>query len=107
MRLLIIRFISFFILLLVLSCIDRYEFPAFSENQNKLVIEAIVTNESSIQQVKISRTILQTDTTVFQGVQNAIVTLSDDFDQSQILQEAEPGVYYSAISIQLLAIGII
>lgn len=61
---------------------------------SQLVIEGNITNQSSTQTVKISRTVPISDPNVFPGVSNAIVTITDNTTgKVSTLTEQSPGMY--------------
>jgi hypothetical protein len=77
------------------SC--RKEITLDLENEsNKVVIEAILTEGPGPQTVKLTRSISFGEPNSFPAITNAIVTLSDDMGNSELLSETEAGVYSTA-----------
>lgn len=81
------------LLIVLTSCLNDEKFPESVPNANKLVIEALVTNESGKQVVKVSRTVSVEDSVTFKAVENAVVHLMDDNFQFEELKQVSPGVY--------------
>src|SRR5690348_8615353 len=59
----------------------------------KYIIEGNVTNLPGPYQVTISQTEAVNSTVPFNGVSQAKVTINDDADNTETLQETQPGIY--------------
>ncbi|WP_080240369.1 DUF4249 domain-containing protein [Spirosoma rigui] len=91
-----IRYLPFFIglgLLPVLhACVDQYD-PGLTANTNLLVVEGIVTDQSSVQTISLSRSRSSRDSLTKIPIQRAAVTVLVNGSTPVRLSEVEPGIY--------------
>ncbi|GHT36688.1 hypothetical protein FACS189435_0160 [Bacteroidia bacterium] len=80
------------IALLFASCEEVIDLD-YKNNQSKIIIEGNITNEAGPYFVKITKSIGLADTESYPTVDNAVVTISDDAGNSEILIPQENGVY--------------
>lgn len=85
-----IIFISF--LTVIFSCEDVIQIDLNSADP-QIVIDAVVTDQSGPYTIKINKTGDYFEPSVFPAVCDAVVEISDNAGQSEILQEIEPGIY--------------
>ena len=83
----------FGVLQLVQSCVDVYDFES-TEFQSALVVEATITDEEAIQQIRISRT-FPLDTLLMAGENNAVVSVTDSNGGIYDFTEVSSGEYRS------------
>jgi len=83
---------SFFMLLLI-SCVEKYE-PKTTTFQDVLVVESTITDEYKRQEVKLSRTI-PLDSIIPDSERNAIVKVTASNSNTYNFEEVEGGVYKS------------
>ncbi len=74
------------------ACTKEVDLDLKNES-SKVVIEAIITEGTGPQTVRITRSVDFAVANDFPGVQNAVVTLSDDQGHSEQLSETAPGTY--------------
>lgn len=82
------------VLIIQTACLNDETIPVFAENQNRIVIEALISNDTTRQQVIVSRT-NGGDSLRFNPVENAEVTISDHSGQYEQLSMEQPGYYYA------------
>ncbi len=88
---------SLLILLITFSfsaCIEKYN-PQFNDYENLLVVEGMITNEPGPYNVKLSISTSITNPEK-RNISDAIVTISDNEGNSEILLEDSPGEYKTA-----------
>jgi hypothetical protein len=77
-----------------MACLDNETLPVYTESKSQVVIEALVSNESSRQQVIVSRT-NGGDSLQFIPVEGAEIIVSDNSGQYEQLTMEEPGYYFA------------
>ena len=92
MKKLILFFLPIFILISISSCQKVIELDLNDENE-KIVIEGIVNKDSTEHYVFVRKTINFDDNSPLPTIDNAIVTLSDNFGNSQTLNLFASGIY--------------
>lgn len=92
MKNLLIIIPAFLISVLFVSCTEVLEVDLDKEN-DRLVIDGLVTNELKPFRVKLSRTLALDDESEFPGVDNAFVTISDDAGNLDTLLLESNGLY--------------
>ncbi len=86
--------------LLLFACVDRLDFTS-SPNDQRIIVEGMISDQPGPYTVKISRSLsLNADTLIQDPVQNAVVTLNDDEGNSEVLFESIPGIYLTDSVIQ-------
>lgn len=78
-----------------ISCEKVIDLKLNEENQ-KIIIEAIVNKDSTVQYVRITKTLAFDESTAYPTVDNATVTLSDDTGTSETLAFVGNGLYKSS-----------
>ena len=88
------------------SCIDRYYPEEYIESTSKLVVDGIITDESEMQKIVLSKT-SSLEKQEFIPYSYCIVQVSDDKGNSFFFEEQadEPGNYYGQIEEQFLTVG--
>ena len=81
-----------FIALLFTSC-EKVVDLDYRGNQSKIIVEGNITNEAGPHFVKITKSISLSETGNYPTVDNAMVTISDDAGNSEILTPQGNGVY--------------
>lgn len=81
-----------FIILLFTGCEKVVELK-YKDNKSQVIIEGNITNEAGPYYVKITKSISLTDTGSYPVIDNAIVTISDDIGNSEILTSSGNGIY--------------
>ena len=67
-----------------------------ANDSGKLVIEGNITNDDSVQYIKLSRNVPFTSTNTYPAVSGATVTVTDDKNNSYTFTEGPAGIYASA-----------
>jgi hypothetical protein len=81
-----------------LSCEEVLQLD-LSDVENQTIIEGVVSNSSSSSKIRIGLTQSAFEKSQPQNISGALVTLTDDHGNSEVLKEGEPGVFIpSAIS---------
>ncbi|WP_423146197.1 DUF4249 domain-containing protein [Rubrolithibacter danxiaensis] len=80
------------VLCLLCSCDDVIDVDVKKE-QEALVVEGWLTNQDRLHYVKLYKTIPFFNKPEFPPVQHAVVTLKDNAGHTEVLEEAEPGIY--------------
>ncbi len=80
------------ITLLLVSC-EKVVDVAYKNNQSRIIIEGNITNEAGPYLVKITRSIGLAETGAYPAIDDAIVTISDDTGNSEILTPQGKGTY--------------
>jgi hypothetical protein len=88
--------LSLVLFLLLMSSCEKVINIDLKDSDPLYVIEGAVTDGESIHTIKISKSIVFSSVNTFPGVSGAIVTLSDDLGNSEVLVESTPGVYLSS-----------
>lgn len=92
----LIQFTLLYILgLTFISCEKVIDLKLNEENQ-KIIIEGIVNKDSTVQYVRITKTIAFNESTAYPTVDNAIVTLRDNQGNSETLSFVGKGLYKSS-----------
>ncbi len=84
---------SYFIILILISCVESFEIENIVFEGN-LVVEATLTNEFKNHTIKLSRTIA-IDSTGISPEKNALVSIIDELNTTYNFQENENGIYTS------------
>jgi len=92
------RFIlTLFLCMTLFSCTEKY-YPEIDGDVSVLVVDGKITDEIGPCEVRLFRTVRFTDDFSLKPEKDAIVILHDDLDQSEILNETEPGIYTSSFT---------
>lgn len=86
----------FFLSSIVLSACEKVIEPDLKNTEPQLVIEAEISDQPQSSQVRISMSTAFTQPGSFNGVTDAIVTITDDLGNSESLMMQSPGIYQSA-----------
>lgn len=81
-----------FIALVFTGCEKVVELK-YKDNQSRIIIEGNITNEAGPYFVKITRSVSLPDTGSYPAIDNAIVTISDDAGNSEVLIPQKNGMY--------------
>lgn len=84
----------FFLVLSFISC-EKVIDLNLNEDNEKIIIEAIVNKDSTAHYIYITKTLAFDESTTYPTVDNAIVTLSDNVGNSETLNLIAPGIYKS------------
>jgi hypothetical protein len=84
--------IYFIVLIAIWGCEKEIQLP-LDQNQSLLVIDAAITDEAGSHYVKLTKSLAVTDVSKFPEVTNAIVTIKDNFGQSDTLMYTSKGLY--------------
>ncbi len=77
------------------SCESVIE-PDLKDIESQLVIEGVITNEAGPYYVKLSKSTNFTTSSIFNGVENAQVIITDDSGIIDTLTMSEPGIYITS-----------
>ena len=86
------------LIIFIASCEDVIDID-LDDVEPRTVIDACITDQPGPYKVKISKTGDYFEPSVFPTVSGAVVQITDDAGNSEILQETEPGIYQS-VSLQ-------
>jgi hypothetical protein len=87
--------ISIALLLLLFTSCEKTVDLKYKGNQSKIIIEGNITNEPGPYFVKITKSIPLSDTGNYPAIDNAVVTISDDAGNNEILIPQGNGVYHT------------
>lgn len=93
-----------FICTLLAGCVDPYD-PEFEDNQESLVVEALITDQPGWQVIYLSRSSPVNERGTHAET-DAYVSVSDDLDRSTEFVEQDPGAYYAWMTPDELGTGI-
>lgn len=82
-----------FILMVLMSSCEKVIEPKIKTVKNQLVIEGEITNSNNGAIVRISNSVSFVESGVFNGISDALVTISDDLGHLDTLYMQSPGVY--------------
>jgi hypothetical protein len=85
--------ISIIFIALVFTGCEKVVELKYKGNQSRIIIEGNITNEAGPYLVKITKSISLTDTGTYPFIDSAIVTISDDAGNSEILTPQQNGIY--------------
>jgi hypothetical protein len=85
--------ISILFVALLFTCCEKVIELDYKGNQSRVVIEGNITNEPGPYFVKISRSISLSESGSYPAIDDAVVVVSDDFGNSEILAPQGTGVY--------------
>ena len=93
-----------FICTLLAGCVDPYD-PEIEDNQESLVVEALITDQPGWQAIYLSRSSPLNERGTHAET-DAYVSISDDLGRSIEFIEQDPGAYYSLMTASELGTGI-
>jgi len=83
--------------LMYFSCTEKY-YPEIDEDVSVLVVDGKITDETGPCEVRLFRTVNFTDSFPVKPERDALIILHDDLGETEILNEAEPGIYKSSFT---------
>src|SRR5687767_13594216 len=92
------NYIVLLMLVLTASSCQKVVDIDLNESNPVLVIEGNISDQPGPHIIKLTKTVNFDDPNNFPGVSGAVVTLSDDAGNSQILTETSPGIYQTTPS---------
>lgn len=87
--------ISIVLITLFFTSCEKVVDIKYKSNQDAIVIEGNISNEAGPYFVKITRSVTLTDTGSYPAINNAIVTISDNMGNSEILTTQGNGIYHT------------
>ncbi len=78
--------------LIISSCITPFV-PETEENDTMLVVEGMISNQSGVHTVKLSKSLPLSSESITEVLSGCTVTISDDYGNWTNLHETQPGIY--------------
>ncbi len=84
-------------LLLIVAACEKVIQPDLKKIQPQIIIEGVISNDGLPCEVKISQSVAFSETTTFEGINNALVRLSDNSGNTEVLTMTESGIYRGSL----------